>query len=316
MSKNTKNREPLVVFDKKWFSEKDLKWSGKRATIVAIYYSLPSNQNGGEGGGTNVIPQKIIPWGSNADPRIYVSPYALKRRIRDYWVKKGKKVGFREDITLIKDPNEIEKENESPIEYIDYDLFGYMSADKGSNKNAKARPGPITTWGAVSLEPYHSFIDFNTSVKHVGDTTEDSSKGGSIFNRLISKEFYFTSFFINPDLIGVDIVDGKQISDKKERLKDFLEGLEAAMQKDTGGPRDRPACVFIGITIDNAKYPSSDKELFKKIKIIEDMVVINSLPKNMKVVKIDPTFVKLEEINEANVDEIIDDLLSESNGSQ
>ncbi len=257
----------------------------KRATLVAIYYSLPSNQNASEGGGSTIIPQKIIPWGENAEPRVYVSPYTLKRNIRNYWVKTGLNVGYRERIELIEDVKSNGKVqsimgnndiNKSWKDFIDYDLFGWVAAEGNSSV---ARPGPINTWGAVSVETLHDFTDFNTSIKNVRE--ENRGKGGGIFNRQISKEFYFTSFSINPDMVSAEIykegnklVAEVDITKRKERLKEFLKSVLYAMQKESG-PRDRPACVFAAIMIEKANFPTWDKKFFKNLEVTDNGEVIN-----------------------------------------
>jgi len=290
--KKEKKMEPInFVLAKEWFENNNLPWSGKRATVFAIYYSFPSNQNAGGSTGTNVIVQKVIPWGNNAEPRVYISPYALKRRIRDYWIKKGEKVYMREDKGLI------DKDQKLDLSFIDIDLFGYMKAGKGSSSPADVRPGPITTWGAIGLETLHSFVDFNTSIL----STTESEKGGSIINRNISKEFYFTTFYINPDLICVDVRSGKEeralgaskeeiSKNKEDRLKLFFEALSYAMQKDSGGARDRPACALIGIQIGDCGYPDADKKIFRSIEIKNDKIIKMELTENFKVLEYDPSY--------------------------
>ncbi|MEM4360578.1 MAG: type I-B CRISPR-associated protein Cas7/Cst2/DevR [Candidatus Anstonellaceae archaeon] len=310
MAKSEKNQKnPSFVL---WGKQiKDA--SGKRAVVSAIFYSFPSNQNAHGSGGTNIITQKIIPWGVEAEPRVYVSPYALKRRIRDYWIKKGLKVYLREDKELIE---EIDK-NGSIIDYIDNDLFGYMKAERG--KSSDVRPGPITTWGAVSCEPIHPFIDFNTNIISTKESntniisTKESEKGGSIINRSISKEFYFTSFFINPDIIGIDFLTGKNLEKEKkqERLKLFFEALDYAMQKDSGGARDRPACVFKAIEITSGGYGKSDKQIFKSIKVKNDKVEIEKIPENVDIIHVDEKFVEIKDKYEVvnQIDKIIEYLI-------
>jgi CRISPR-associated autoregulator DevR family len=285
--KKNENEQNIEIFSlkKEDFEKNGYPFSGKRAVVVGIYYSFPSNQNASGSSGTNVISQKIIPWGEEAEPRIYISPFALKRRIRDYWSKSGEKVYVREDRNIEEGKNKEESKTEKKgmkdlvNEYIDVDLFGYMKAEKGSSQEGTTRPGPITSWGAVSLEPVHSFVDFNTCIY---STTE--KEGGSIINRGISKEFYFTSFFINPDLISVVLTNSKQegvdkskvLDMKKERLELFLKGMKYAMQKDTGGPRDKPSCVFLAVQIKNSAYGDFDKRLFKNIEVKGDKVKIKS----------------------------------------
>ncbi|BCS90755.1 MAG: type I-B CRISPR-associated protein Cas7/Cst2/DevR [Candidatus Micrarchaeota archaeon] len=293
--------------------------SFKKGTVVAIYYSLPSNQNGGGSSGTNVITQKVIPFGKD-EMRVYVSPFALKRRIRDYWIRLNDekvKVYLRESREVLerekstgseKDNNKQQnssasqngasmgtqlqkngnntdnKNNLSNLieEYIDIDLFGYMKAES-RKAPALTRPGPITTWGAISLEPFVAFVDFNTSV----ESTTGSSEGGSIINRYISTNFYFTSFFINTDLISIDMSDvekkasnkmedkfkdeerDKILNKRKERLKYFFEGVKYAMQKEVGGPRDRPECVFLAVEVTENHYGHFDKWILKNAKIVD-----------------------------------------------
>ncbi|MCS7109342.1 MAG: DevR family CRISPR-associated autoregulator [Candidatus Micrarchaeota archaeon] len=315
--------------------------SGKRAVLTAIYYSFPSNQNASGSSGSNVISQKIIPWGDDAEPRVYVSPYALKRRIRDYWIKKyvDKSQDGNWDV-LLREDRELSKENKAEItssgksesnssekmteaevfkKYIDADLFGFMLAGKSSNEAAKfVKPGPITTWGAVSLESLRTFVDFNTNLINVSEKEGgEKSEGGSLINRSISKEFYFTSFFINPDLIGYIGKDSLDTELRKKRLAMFFEAVDYAMQKDVGGARDRPACVFKLLEIRDYAYGKSDKILFKNIRVSNDKIYINS---NLKLdtngasyyIHYDSNFVELSEdsnINNWNIEEILDLLI-------
>jgi CRISPR-associated protein Cas7/Cst2/DevR subtype I-B len=317
------------VLGEDWFKNNNLPWSGKRATVFAIYYSFPSNQNASGSTGTNVIVQKVIPWGDDAEPRIYVSPYALKRRIRDYWIKSGKKVYLREDKVLA-EKNEKQVRGVD-LSYIDIDLFGLMSAEKGSKSSAKTRPATITTWGAVSLETFHSEMDFNTFIL----STTQSQSGGSIINRAISKEFYFTSFHINPDLIGVEVTSGKGVDKegketddqnkiqetKKERLKNFFDALKYALQKDSGGSRDRPDCVIIGVAIGDKGYPNIDKKVFKSIEIKNDKITKIDLD-GAHIIHYEPIYFDNQAITniekakvEENkvIDKVIDQLLSAGN---
>jgi CRISPR-associated autoregulator DevR family len=296
-----KENKPVFALGKDYLGDKMF---GKRVVVSAIFYAFPSNLNASGGSGTNIISQKIIPWGEDAEPRVYVSPYALKRRIRDYWIKKGEKVYLREDRALT------EKEESPNLDYIDIDLFGFMSASGG--QSAATRPGAITTWGAVSLEPLHSFIDFNTNLL----STTGSEEGGSIINRGISKEFYFTSFFINPDIIGVDFYNDKQhISDdqRSKRLKLFFEALDYAMQKDSGGARDRPACIFKAAEVSKFGYGKSDKEIFKSIKVSNDKITLD-LPGNVDLLTIDDKFVQIDPKKDktSSLDELIKKIYTKS----
>jgi CRISPR-associated autoregulator DevR family len=344
--KKNENEQNIEIFslNKGDFEKNGYPFSGKRAVVVGIYYSFPSNQNASGSSGTIAISQKIIPWGEEAEPRVYISPFALKRRIRDYWSKIGQRVYVREDRNIEEGKNEEESKTEKKgmkelvNEYIDVDLFGYMKAEQSNNKKAKKtkeneegneegkskgtqtiRPGPITSWGAVSLEPVHSFVDFNTCIYHPNE-----KEGGSIFNRGISKEFYFTSFFINPDLISVVLTNSKQegvdknkvLEMKKERLKLFLEGMMYAMQKDTGGPRDKPSCVFLAVQIKDSAYGDFDKKLFKNIEVKGDKVKIKlELPlKEIYILHFDNDFVESPNVKESDfekvVKEVVDSLLS------
>jgi CRISPR-associated protein Cas7/Cst2/DevR subtype I-B len=323
MAKKKENKQNIEIFslNKGDFEKNGYPFSGKRAVVVGIYYSFPSNQNASGSSGTNAISQKIIPWGEEAEPRVYISPFALKRRIRDYWSKLGEKVYVREDRNIEEGKNEEESKTEKKgmkdlvNEYIDVDLFGYMKAKSG--KEGTTRPGPITSWGAVSLEPVHSFVDFNTCIY---PTTE--KEGGSIINRGISKEFYFTSFFINPDLISVVLTSSKQegvdkngvLKMKMERLKLFLEGMKYAMQKDTGGPRDKPSCVFLAVQIEDSAYGDFDKRLFKNIEVKGDKVKIKSdllKEKGIHILHFDKDFVEIQNVEKSELDKVVNSLLSQ-----
>ncbi len=311
-----KKEEPNVVLGSDWFEKNDLPFSGKRATVVAVYYSFPSNQNASGSSGTNLISQKIIPWGHDAQPRIYVSPFALKRRIRDYWIKSGEDVILRED-KVLSEANASNKDLRG-IDFIDYDLFGYMK-DQGKGKVANTRPGPVTTWGAVSLEPYHSFVDFNTNLI----STTNSESGGSIINRSISPELYFTSFAINPDMVGLDFTDPDDkeqiLKRKRERLKLFFEALKYAMQKDVGGARDKPACVFMAIAIGDYGYPSLDKQLFAQMKVINNedgskKLEISNLPNGVKVLCLDDSIVEDISLDkDGDISKVVEELITKSN---
>lgn len=311
-NKEKKQNKESFVLDKKWFERKNLSFSGKRATIVAIYYSLPSNQNASGGTGSNVTVQKMIPWGEKLEPRIYVSPFSLKRKIRDYWAKSGEKVYYREDNKLIEDNEKEVSKNKNYLDFIDIDLFGYMKAkggEKGSKGTQNIRVGPINSWGAVSIEPVKEFIDFNTSVRNVSE-----NENMSIFNRQLSKDFYFTSFTINPDVIGVDFTADKHKPElKKERIKKFLEAMKYAMQKE-GGPRDKPACVFLAGFIQKAGYPIEDKILLErtKMKENENKLFIKSMRglDRMKVFETIPDFIE-GEFNKTNTKDFVEELCKE-----
>ncbi|MEM3407773.1 MAG: type I CRISPR-associated protein Cas7 [Candidatus Aenigmatarchaeota archaeon] len=282
MAKNNKDKneeakkfKEFVLFSEemKEISEKYGFSHGKRVTLTAIYYSFPSNQNASGSTGTNVISQKIIPWGEEAEPRIYISPYAIKRRIRDYWIKKKLPCVMAEN-TVDAKSNSADARNDiknAIKKYIDVDLFGFMYEEKIN------RPGPITTWGAVSLEPIHQFIDFNSCILNVKD---ESSGGGSLINRSISKEFYFASFYINPDLIlySNDEYVGDNKEERLNRLENFLEAVDYALQKDSGGARDRPACIFKLVEINDFGYGDSDKKIFKCINVANDKLKFTEIP--------------------------------------
>jgi len=299
-SKNDKKRNINLAIGPDFFQENGIPFSGKRATLAAIYYSLPSNQNATGSLGSTIIAQKVIPWGENAEPRVYISPFALKRRIRDYWIRCGQKVAYRED------PELFDNKEAKSLDYIDNDLFGYMYAKESGKKERKQsadiRHGPINTWGAVSLEALHDFVDFNTSIMNVKGKDK---MGGSIFNRQISKEFYFTSFFINPDLIAVDLHNLKDknkeskkdiIKKKQERLKLFIEAVKYAMQKETG-PRDRGKCVLLAIGISEGHYPTFDKPMLESAKVDENKVKIeikNEEDENVHIVYYDKNFVEIK----------------------
>ncbi len=308
-----KKDEEILRVDKEWFESQGIEWLGKRMTVSLLYYSFPSNQNASGGEGTNAISQKIIAWGQDAEPRIYISPYALKRKIRDWWAAKGEEVGFL--LGKIKDIHEkIKKAEYNILDFVDFDLFGYMYAGKGSKETALTRPAPITSWGAVSVEPYHSFLDFNTCIY----STTESEKGGSIFNRLISKEFYFSSFHVNLDLISVDFFkpenSREKYKDRRERrLRLFLEGVLHAMEKEAGGPRDKASCVLAVVSIAKDGFPPHDKQIFKSLKVKNDKICDINLPAEAKVYYILEDFFSPECIEELrNRKASIDDLLREA----
>ena len=306
MARKSKATGPELVLSENLFKEYGLErlWTGKRATVSVIWYSFPSNQNGSGSEGTNVVSQKIIPWGTDAEPRIYISPFALKRRIRDYWTKRGQRVGFSlEGVEEDVEPGHL-------TDFIDYDLFGFMKTKGG--ESSFVRPGPITSWGAVSLEPYHSFVDFNTSIV----STTNSDKGGSIFNRFISKEFYFSSFFINPDLVGLDYsqdlnaVDVEEVLRlRKQRLTLFFEALQYAMQKEVGGPRDRGACVLLAVSVGNYGYPPTDKRVFRSIRVENDTITDIDLT-DTKVIYMDKSFFREIDVKVWSVNDVVEELVS------
>jgi hypothetical protein len=94
--------------------------------------------------------------------------------------------------------------------------------------------------------------------------------------------------------------------------------MQYAMQKDTGGPRDKPSCVFLAVQIKDKAYGDFDKKLFKNIEVKNDKVKIKSdilKEKGIYILHIDTDFVEASNVEKPKFDEelgkVVNSLLSQ-----
>ena len=83
-------------------------------------------------------------------------------------------------------------------DYPEIDLFGYMKTTKGNN--ATTRSAVVRLTNAVSLEPFHSDLDFLTNMGLASRCDENNS----IAQSELHKSFYAYTITIDLDRVGID----------------------------------------------------------------------------------------------------------------
>jgi len=161
------------------------------------------------------------------------------------------------------------------ITYPEIDLFGYMKTDSG--EKAKTRSAVVRLSNAIALEPYTGDTDYLTNM---GLAARKKGTDNSIAQSEIHQSFYAYTIAIDLDRIGVDEVDGKEISieksEKVNRVKKFLDTV-MFLYRDIKGRRENLSPVFIIGGIYDRKNPFFENrlQLFKgnlKIDIIKQVL--------------------------------------------
>lgn len=161
------------------------------------------------------------------------------------------------------------------ITYPEIDLFGYMKTDSG--KKAKTRSAVVRLSNAIALEPYTGDTDYLTNM---GLAARKKGTDNSIAQSEIHQSFYAYTIAIDLDRIGVDEVDGKEISieksEKVNRVKKFLDTV-MFLYRDIKGRRENLSPVFVIGGIYDRKNPFFENrlQLFKgnlKIDIIKQVL--------------------------------------------
>lgn len=197
--------------------------------VVDVFRVESANINAGEGGPAEIDIKTVHLEDGTVVPRI--SPQAIFRMIRDYWIEIGEKVDVARE-----EPGKTAPLPEcDPVKYIDDDLFGYLMArgekskeesKKGSKKSkgiSESRPGPIRSIGAIGLFEYPDDTDFLTSIF----SPTGAEEGGS----MVTKRIY-TNTFILPIWCDVKRIGNEAIPQKDKSIKfEPLEGISPEERK-------------------------------------------------------------------------------------
>jgi len=207
--------------------------------VVDVFRVESANINAGEGGPAEIDIKTVHLEDGTVVPRI--SPQAIFRMIRDYWIEIGEKV----DVAREKPGKPAPLPECNPVKYIDDDLFGYLMArakkneresKKGSKKSkgiSESRPGPIRSIGAIGLFEYPDDTDFLTSIF----STTGAEEGGSMVTKRIYTNTLILPIWCDVKRVGYEAVpqkdksikfeplEGVSSKERKRRLSKFFESL-------------------------------------------------------------------------------------------
>lgn len=206
--------------------------------LTFSYIFEANSANYGEGLG-NITSLKKLTRGDNQSYS-YISRQAIRYNLIN-------QLGFDTTPITAIDKKVLQFHPEASIENNpEIDFFGYFKTAKGSS--SKSRPAAVRLSHAVSLEPFHSELEFLTN-KGLYDrySKEDEElKGGSISQSEIHKSYYAVSFTVDLDRIGVDDHDSVNLSqqEKYNRLSDLLKGIKF-LHRDIRGRRENLSPLFI-----------------------------------------------------------------------
>jgi len=171
--------------------------------VVNVFRVESANINAGEGGPAEIDIKTVHLEDGTVVPRI--SPQAIFRMIRDYWIEMGEKV----DVARQEPGKTAPLPECDPVKYIDDDLFGYLNP----GPPPQSRPGPIRSIGAIGLFEYPDDTDFLTSIF----STTGAEEGGS----MVTKRIY-TNTFILPIWCDVKRVGCEAVPQKDKKIKFVL----------------------------------------------------------------------------------------------
>lgn len=148
----------------------------------------------------------------------YKSSQAVRRAIRDQLGTMGEKLSEGVASTIKKGASTTLCD---PANYIDDDLFGYMSAEAGQTANK--RTSPVRVSALVALNEYQGDLDFGTnymSVKAGGDP--------NIFETEIHAGLYRGTILIELDRVGCDEGFKNELpnEEKKRRILLLLDAIK------------------------------------------------------------------------------------------
>ncbi len=268
----------------------DARW----VEVIDIFRVESANINAGEGGPAEIDVKTVHLEDGTVVPRI--SPQAIFRMIRDYWIEEGEKV----DVAREEPGKPAPLPECNPVKYIDDDLFGYLMARAGSSdetsegskrakkpKGPESRPGPIRSIGAIGLFEYPDDTDFLTSIV----STTEAEAGGS----MVTKRIY-TNTFILPIWCDVRRI-GQEAIPQKDKTIEFKPLTNADGDKITSEERKRrlmrffESLFYLGKLMPGAsKMPLSPKilvvGLFKKPNITLYDALENDLNVRIKEVRL------------------------------
>jgi len=262
MSQNNQNEMPKP-------NNKNNQSKKKFIVMDIVFYGGSLNYDWG--GGANYQPiKKITKW----DGRQYVlvSRYALRYSILEWanklfpnqWKLADNKVLHVEkgEVVRLKDTKK-EFLKEVFEKYPEFDLFGFMVAEKGSEQSALTRTSPVKISHAISLTPYN--FDSHT-MANLGIMKRAGGKGSNPVPMEEKFDFYTYNVTIDVERIGKFLNEehGKEEigdisvneNDAKRRIITLIETI-LNLKRDIKGRREdlSPWIVILGL-YDNGKYES------------------------------------------------------------
>lgn len=182
-------------------------------------------------------------------------------------------------------------------EYPEIDLFGYMKTEDG--EGATTRSAVVRLSNAISLEPYHSDLDFLTNM----GLAKRSDANNSIAQSEIHKSYYSYTVAIDLDKIGIDGTIEISKQEKINRINHFLKTIQF-LYRDIKGRRENLSPLFVVGGIYERKNPYFENRIKVDnnkidIQMLED--IINSdkdVKENTIIGCVDHTFNNSKEIEE------------------
>jgi len=191
--------------------------------VIDVFRVESANINAGEGGPAEIDIKIVHLEDGTVVPRI--SPQAIFRMIRDYWIEIGEKV----DVARVEPGKPAPLPVCDPVKYIDDDLFGFLKTEPPP----QSRPGPIRSIGAIGLFEYPDDTDFLTSIF----STTGAEEGGSMVTKRIYTNTFILPIWCDVRRIGCEAIpqedksirfeplEGVSLEERKRRLSKFFESL-------------------------------------------------------------------------------------------
>lgn len=170
-------------------------------SITITYLSKVSfaSLNGADKEVDNINPIKKVTL-NNGQELPYISSQAIRRALRDRLEEMGLSVS---KVQLAGADKGAPGTEMKPYDFIDDDLFGYMSAksgESGEKGSSNTRTSPIRIESLLALTPYQGDLDFGTN--YMGKKIESKKVEPNIFETEIHSGFYRGTILIELDRVG------------------------------------------------------------------------------------------------------------------
>ena len=123
-----------------------------RRAFLSLVLGVSGNVNADAGVGIRIPMKKVVSW--NKEIRAFVSPRCLRRAIRERLAEKGFEVDplttTKGQLTDVGDP----------LRYVDDDLFGYLSPEKGKGEIQPSRSGVVKISPLIALHHTEISVEF------------------------------------------------------------------------------------------------------------------------------------------------------------
>ena len=127
-----------------------------RRTFISLVLGVSGNVNADAGVGIRIPMKKIVTW--NREIRAFVSPRCIRRAIRTRLAEKGMKV---DPLILLKEQQKKQlADTGDPFKYVDDDLFGYLSPEKGKGEIQPSRSSPVKISPLIALHHTEISVEF------------------------------------------------------------------------------------------------------------------------------------------------------------